>query len=288
MRLSSRSFAVLVAVLFLACGAPRAGGPASAPESTAADAPAAARGTGGELTVFAAASLSDAFESIGADFEERNPGVHVRFSFAGSQDLAQGIAQGAPADVFASANQKQMDAAVASGRVARESPRPLVRNRLVIVHPRENRARVTRIPDLARPGLRVVLAAEEVPAGRYALEFLAAAEADPRYGRGFKARVLRNVVSYEESVRSVYAKVALGEADAGVVYASDVRLDDADAVGVVPIPDALNRIATYPIAPLADSRNVAAARAFVAYVLSPEGQRTLQRYNFIPIADGAG
>ena len=230
------------------------------------------------LTVFAAASLSDAFNEIGRRFEAAYPGVSVVYNYAGSNQLATQIGQGAPADVFASADQTQMAAAVASGRVDAAAPQLLATNRLVVVYPADNPAGIMALPDLARPGTLLVLAAEAVPVGRYTLAFLDKASADPAFDAAYRDGVLGNVVSYEENVRSVLNKVALGEADAGIVYASD--LVGVEGVERLDIPDALNVSAAYPIAALNDSGQGDAAAAFVAFVLGAEGQAILADYGF--------
>ncbi len=230
------------------------------------------------LTVFAAASLTDAFSEIGRRFEAARPNVTVVYNFAGSNQLATQIGQGAPADVFASANLAQMDATVASGRIDAAAPRMFVTNRLVVIYPANNPAGIATLPDLARPGTLIVLAAEAVPVGRYALEFLDKAAADPAFGATFKDDVLGNVVSYEENVRSVLNKVALGEADAGIVYASD-RFG-VEGVAQLAIPDALNIVAEYPIAALNDSVHGNEAAAFIDFVLGAEGQSVLTAFGF--------
>ncbi len=236
----------------------------------------------GELVVLAASSLSDAFTEIGQAFQEARPGVTVTFNFAGSQQLAQQLGEGAPADVFASANQRQMQVAIDAGRIAAGSARVFVRNRLIVVFPADNPARIVVLHDLAMPGLRLVLAAAEVPAGQYTLEFLDNASADPAFGTDFRDEVLANVVSYEENVRAVLTKVLLGEADAGIVYSSDAAGQDAAQLGRRDIPDGLNVIAEYPIAPVTDSMNPGLAAAFVDFVLSPRGQAILGDHGFAP------
>ncbi len=242
----------------------------------------------GELNIFAAASLTDAFKEIGAKFEAANSGTKLTFNFAGSQQLAQQIGQGAPADVFASANNKQMDVVVEAGQVISGTQQAFVRNRLVVIYPKDNPAKLQTLKDLARPGLKLDLAAKEVPVGQYALDFLDKAGKDATYGAAFKDGVLKNVVSYEENVKAVLSKVALGEADAGIVYTSDIGGDAAARVGRIDIPDALNTIATYPIAPIKDSKNAGLAQKFVDYVLAPEAQAILARYGFIPATGAAG
>ena len=232
------------------------------------------------LTIFAAASLTEAFSAIGKLFEARNPGVTVAFNLAGSQQLAQQLAQGAPADVFASANDAQMNAAIKSGRIADGSQRTFAHNRLVVIAARNAARPIAVLQDLARPGLKIALAAKEVPVGQYALDFMDKASADAAFGSAFKANVLQNVVSYEENVRAVLAKVALGEADAGIVYTTDVVGNNAPQVVRVDIPNRLNTIASYPIASIADSANPQTAQAFVTLVLSPDGQAVLGKYGF--------
>lgn len=261
----------MFAVLFAARCAPgeaEIGAPPAAAETT--------------LTIFAAASLTDAFTEIGRAFEAATPGVTVAFNFAGSNQLATQIGAGAPADVFASANAAQMDAAVAAGRIAPDAPRVFATNRLVVVYPADNPAGIAALHDLAEPDTLVVLAAEEVPVGRYSLDFIDLAAADPVFGVAFREGVLSNVVSFEENVRSVLNKVALGEADAGIVYASDVV--GVEGVATLEIPDALNVVAEYPIAALNDSPHSDVARAFVDYLLSADGQRILAESGFGPVA----
>lgn len=236
--------------------------------------------TGMPLTVFAAASLSAAFDEIGNAFEAANPGTAVAISYAGSNQLATQIREGAPADVFASANQTQMDAAVESSRIDPDAVKIFVTNRLVVIYPASNPAGITSLQDLAKPGTLIVLAAGEVPVGRYSLEFLDLAAADPEFGEAFREAVLGNVVSYEENVRAVLNKVKLGEADAGIVYTSD--LYGVEGVDQLEIPDPLNILAQYPIAALNDSPNGEAAARFVSYVLSDAGQSILIDYGFGP------
>jgi len=237
------------------------------------------------LNVFAAASLTNAFGEIGENFAVANPGVEVVFNFAGSNQLATQIGQGAPADVFASANGTQMNVAIETGRIITGTQRTFVRNRLVVVTPSDNPAGLTGLQDLATPGLKLVFAAAEVPVGQYSLDFLDKAEADGTLGTGYKAAMIANIVSYEENVRAVLTKVSLGEADAGIVYTSDVGAA-AEEVAQIEIPDTLNTVASYPIAPLADSPNLALAQQFMDYVLAPEGQQVLVQYGFVA-SDGA-
>lgn len=237
------------------------------------------------LTVFAAASLTDAFTEIGNQFQTQHPHVEFSFNFGASNQLAQQLAAGAPADVFASANGAQMDVAIEAGRIASGSQQAFVRNRLVVIFPADNPANIQSLSDLAKPGLLLVLAAAEVPVGQYSLDFLVKAGQEPAFGPAYPDSVLANVVSFEENVRAVLSKVALGEADGGIVYGSDVTSEAAADVGRLDIPDDLNTIATYPIATLRDSQQAEMATAFVEFVLSAEGQGILGDYGFIP-ADG--
>lgn len=236
------------------------------------------------MTVLAAASLIESFTELGKMFETQNPGVKVSFNFAGSQQLAQQLDQGAGADVFASASPKYMDAAVTSKRVNKVDAKTFVKNRLVVIFPKDNPAGLKALTDLANPGLKLDLADKSVPVGQYALDFLDKAVKDPGFDPQFKVNVVKNVVSYEDNVKSVLTKVSLGEVDAGIVYVTDITAAAAAKVGKLDIPDALNIIATYPIAPISDSKNADLAKAFVALVLSPEGQQVMAKYGFIPAA----
>ncbi|HXF60161.1 MAG TPA: molybdate ABC transporter substrate-binding protein [Caldilineaceae bacterium] len=251
--------------------------PAGSPEATT---PPAA----GEVIIYAAASLTEAFGELGNRFRQRHPGTEAVFNFGGSQQLVQQLAQGAPADLFAPASYRQMETAIEAGLVVSDSVQLFARNRLVVIYPDDNPAGITSLQDLARPGLKLVLAAPEVPVGSYSLSFLEKASATIEYGPAYSSTVLANVVSYEQNVRAVLSKVALGEADAGIVYTSDLAADNAGRVGRIDIPDELNTIAEYPIAPVADAGQPALAQAFIDLVLSPEGQAILADYGFIPVA----
>ena len=233
------------------------------------------------LTVYAAASLTDAFKELGKVLEGSRPGLTVQFNFAGSQQLALQIEQGAPADVFASADQRWMDYAKEKGLVDGEST-VFARNRLVAIVPRANPARIGKLQDLARPGAKLVVAAEQVPAGKYSREALHNLADAPGFPPEYDRRVLANVVSQEENVKAVVAKVQLGEADGGLVYRSDVTPAVAPLVRVFEIPDPYNVIASYPIAVLTAAKNREAARLFVALVSSGAGQRALQQHGLLP------
>jgi molybdate transport system substrate-binding protein len=236
----------------------------------------------GELIVFAAASLTDAYESIADAFEANNPGVQILFNFGGSATLATQIVQGAPADLFASANNAQMTVAIEGGRIA-GSPRTFAKNRLALIVPVRNPADIHSLRDLATPGVKLIVAAPDVPVRTYTDAMLERMANDPAYGEDFLRAVLRNVVSEEPNVRQVSAKVALGEADAGIVYLSDVTPDIADDVLALPIPDVFNTIATYPIALINDTDQPELAQQFVDFVLSDAGQDILVKWNFISV-----
>lgn len=235
------------------------------------------------LTVFAAASLTDAFGAIEEAYEAQHPTVNVQLNLAGSQQLAQQLRLGAPADVFASANPIQMEAAIAAGRVAPDATHTFARNRLVVITPPDNPGGITDLRHLAGPGVRLVLADAAVPVGRYARQFLQNASRDPAWPASFEEDVLDRVASFEQNVRAVLTKVALGEADAGVVYVSDPGGADEAAVQVIHIPDRLNVAATYPIAPVRDSAHPEVAASFIDFVLTEPGQSHLAQYGFIPI-----
>lgn len=231
------------------------------------------------LTVYAAVSLTDAFIEIGEAFESSQPGTTVSFNFGGSQNLRTQIEQGAPADIFASANVKEMDALVTGDFVEADAANVFLTNQLVVILPKENPAEIVSLEDLAEPGLKLVLAAEEVPAGRYAREILEKLNAS--FGADYQAKVLANVVSNEDNIRQAVTKVQLGEADASIVYVSDaVAVPELQRIE---IPTEMNVVAEYPIAPLIGSSNPALASEFMAYVLSAEGQATLKKWGFTPV-----
>lgn len=231
---------------------------------------------GGTLTVFAASSLTDAFEELGKEFERRNPGDEVRFSFAGSSVLLAQIQQGAPADVFAPADETKMETAVEDELVA--EPVLFVKNRPVVVVPESNPSGIRELRDLAEPGLDLVLAQDGVPINEYAEEILR--NADARYGGDFEREVLENLVSREADVRAAANRVALGEADATFAYASDVTPGIRDEVRVIEVPQDLNVVASYPIAVVEGAPDPDPARRWVEFVLGDDGQRVLERWGF--------
>lgn len=264
---------VLLLALFLVGCAPAATPTASPTNSTATPSATAQSRT---LNVFAAASLTDAFTEIGKNFEAANPGVTVTFNFAGSQALQTQIEQGAPADIFASASESYMDTLVKDNYVAANAPQDFLNNKLVVILPKDNPAGLTALEDLAKPRIKIVLAAEAVPVGKYALQALDLMDA--KIGNNYKAKVLVNVVSNEDNVKQVVSKVQLGEADAGIVYTSDAVA--APELKTIEFPLDLNVVARYPIAPLTKSENADLAKAFIDYVLSTDGQTVLEKWGF--------
>jgi molybdate transport system substrate-binding protein len=216
------------------------------------------------ITVFAAASLTEAFTKVGADFTAAHPGVKVVFNFAGSQVLATQIGQGAPADVFASAAKKNMDA-VAS---LVGTPATFADNILEIVVAKGDPLGIHSLADLSKASLKVVLEAPSVPAGKYARQALDA------------LHITVKPVSLEDNVKAVVSKVSMGEADAGIVYVTDVQAAGSTVAGVQ-IPAAQNVVAHYPIAVVKASKHAGDAQAFVDYVLSAAGQQTLRGFGFL-------
>jgi molybdate transport system substrate-binding protein len=236
---------------------------------------------GGTLTIFAASSLIYAFGELGKTFEKQNEGVTVKQSFESSSTLLTQIQQGAPADVFASAAQEEMDTAVKDGLVAGD-PKVFVKNREIIMVPKDNPADIEEFWDVANPGVKLVLAQDDVPAADYARQILDKANAE--YGDGFEKKVLSNLVSREADVRASVNRVVVGDADATFGYKSDYTPDIRSRVKVVPIPPDLNIIATYPVAALKDARDPELAKKWVELVTSKEGQRVLKKWNFEPAA----
>ncbi len=246
----------LAAAFLVACGS--SGGSASGSSSPTLS---------GTISVFAAASLTDSFNALGAAFHRANPDVVLMMNYAGTPTLVTQIEQGAPADVFASADTTNMDRLKGDGFTT-GTPQVFARNKLEIVVAPGNPKGITGLADLAKPGVIYITEAPTVPAGKYALQALK------------MARVTVTPKSLETDVKSVVSKIELGEADAGVVYTTDVTAAGTKVSGV-PIPDADNVIATYPIVAVKSTTNAAAANALIAYVLSAAGQAKLQSFGFL-------
>lgn len=252
----TRLFAAALLVATVTVAVTACGGAGAAPASP---------GVSGQVDVFAAASLTAAFQEIGAGFEKANPGATTVFNFGGSSSLAGQVLQGAPADVFASADEANL-VRVVDGGAASGPVRPFAANRLVIVVPAGNPKGIRGLTDLAAPGLTVVLCAPAVPCGAYAQQALARAG----------ARVTPR--SQEQDVKAVVTRVGLGEADAGIAYATDVRAAGGRVQGVE-IPAAQNIVAVYPVVALRGPHQ-AAGRAFTDYLLGAPAQQVLARHGF--------
>ncbi|GAA3016375.1 molybdate ABC transporter substrate-binding protein [Streptomyces fulvorobeus] len=250
-RLATTVLSVALLVPLAACG------------SDGGDRDDASAAPGTRLTILAAASLTDAFRTAGTAYEKAHPGTEVTFSFAGSQELAAQVEQGAPADALVTADVRTMD-----GLASETGPSTVIaKNRLVIATGEGNPEGIRGLEDLTRSGLKVVLAAPEVPVGRYSKQIL-----DAR-------KLTVKPVSQETDVRAVLSKVALGEADAGLVYRTDAA-SDAGRVDAVDIPDAQNAVASYPAATLRQSENAEAATAFVQWLAGPQAQKILREEGF--------
>lgn len=253
----------------------------AATASPAAGSPAPNAPVSGDVVVFAASSLTDVFQDMVADFQQANPNARLTFNFGSSSQLATQLGQGAKADVFASADTIQMDNAKKADAIAGPD-HVFARNQLVLITPQDNPRKIAGVKDLAGNGVKFVTAQPSVPIGQYTDQMLDKANADAAtYGPDFRARVQANIVSREDNVRQVVSKVQLGEADAAVVYSTDATPQVRPQLEVLPIPDALQTLATYPIA-AAKGSNAAGGQAFVAYVLGAKGQATLSTWGFLP------
>jgi molybdate transport system substrate-binding protein len=222
----------------------------------------------GTLVVFAATSLTDAFDKIGAEFHQANPGVTVKFNYNGSSSLATSINQGAPADVFASAAPANMKTVTDAGNAA-DTPKTFASNQGEIMVEKGNPDHITSVSQLANPAVKVVVCAPEVPCGAVAPAILKNAD------------VTVKPVSQETNVGGVVTKVTLGEADAGIVYVTDVKANASKATGV-PIPANENDTTEYPIAEIKGAPNANAATAFISFVLGSQGQQVLASFGFMP------
>lgn len=238
------------------------------------------------LTVFAAASLAAPFHELAREVERTEPGVRVQLNLAGTQQLVAQLRQGARADVLAAADERTMAIADSSGLLAGPSV-VFAHNALAVIVPRTNPAGLARLEDLARPGIKLVICADAVPAGHYTRQLLARLALQPGFRKDFARRVLSNTVSEEEHVRAVFNKVQLGEADAGVVYRSDVSEQRTTQVRVLPVPEAANVLTAYPIAVLRSATDRARAERFVTLLRSAKGQAILTRHGMRPSHAGA-
>jgi len=256
-RVASAAVLAAAAVALAGCSAASAGAPPPTRSDTKVT---------GTVTVFAAASLTKTFTALGTAYEAAHPGAEVTFSFAGSSDLVSQLTAGAPADVFASADQANMRKAVA-GEVIEGSPVDFATNVLAIVVPPGNPAHVTRFADLASPSIKTVICAPQVPCGAATATVEKSSE------------VTLHAVSEESSVTDVLGKVSSGEADAGIVYRTDAEGAGA-RVESIPFPEAAKTVNVYPIAAVAHASNAGGAAAFIAYVTGPAGRKALAAAGF--------
>ena len=231
------------------------------------------------LTVFAASSLTDAFEAIGDAFEAANPGVTIRFNFAGSSTLATQLIQGARADVFASADSFQMGRVMDAGLITAQTE-TFASNRLVVVMPGVYPDSIESLLDLGEPGIRLVVASPGVPIRAYTDAMLDMMAEDAHFGPEYRENVQANIVSEESNVRQVLFKVLLGEADAGIVYQSDLNPDNQDHIIALPVPDSFTPEIRYPIAEPASAAAPELAASFITFVLSEAGQDILEEHGF--------
>jgi molybdate transport system substrate-binding protein len=235
-------------------------------------------GSDKKLTVFAAASLTESFNDMVKIFEKQT-GADVSFSFAGTQSLRTQIEQGAPADVFVSANTDHMKAVQKEGLV--KSYQPFVDNKMALIVPKHNPGDIHRFKDLATKDYKLILGVKNVPVGSYARKMLANAE--KTYGPDFKKKVMSHAVSFETDTKQVANKVAMGEADAGIVYVTDITPDIAKKVEQVKIPDRLNLTTTDTIAVVKNAPHLKLAKRWVEFVLSDSGQKMLAKHHLVPV-----
>jgi molybdate transport system substrate-binding protein len=263
---------LIIALLLAACGSNTSAGGSGTATPTASPV---------TLSVFAAASLTKSFNVIASNYHKLHPNVTIKPDYDSSAALEQQLANGAPADIFASADTTNMQKASQAGLVG--TSQIFARNRLVVILPAANPAHIATLKDLANPGVKVDLAAASVPVGKYARQVLDNMAKSSDYGSAYETAVLKNVVSEEENDQAIVQKVQLGEADAGIVYVSDINPATASQFSSIVIPDNFNVIAQYPIAVVKTSSHSSDAQAFMQYVLSSSGQSVLKQYNFIPV-----
>lgn len=270
MKYSPRTLLLLLVLctLLAACGG------ASATTSTPTPTPVT-------LNVFAAASLTESFTEISTQYHKLYPTITVKFNFAGSQILEQQIANGASADIFASADLANMQKASNAGLVG--NSQVFVKNKLAVIIPASNPGNISTLKDLAKKGIKIDIGAVTLPAGKYGRQVLDNMAKSPDYGPSYESAVLKNIVSEEDNVKAVVQKVQLGEVDAGFVYLTDVTAAVSNKVKIIDIPDTFNVIAQYPIAVVKNSSHATDAQAFVQYILSADGQAILVKYHFIAI-----
>lgn len=235
-----------------------------------------------QMTVFVASSLTDVFLDVREQFEARYPNIEINYSFGGSSTLSTQIREGAPADIFASANIQQMSIIEADGLLSDPSTF-FAYNQLVIIVPSDNPANIASLDDLKRSNLRIITATEGVPIRTYIAVLLDQLAESSIFGSQFREAFLANIVSEELNVRDVVAKIALGEGDVAIVYQSDVTSDMADELMTISLPTEFNPIVAYSIGILADGANQSIAQTFINFLASEEGQETFIRWGFLPV-----
>jgi len=235
-----------------------------------------------ELTVFAAASLTGALTGIAQEYETAHTDTKIVLNFDGSQALRTQIEQGAHADLFLSANTKHMTTLQGEDMIVNDSVRIFAKNKLALLVPKDNRANITSLSDLATPGIRLVMGTKEVPFGDYTRQMLGKMANDSAYGSAYQDAVMKNVISEEPAVTGLVARLRLGEADAGIAYASDVSEGDRELITTLPVPDQYNVIASYPLGIVQESKVKDQAAAFAQFISSPGGDAILSRYGFTP------
>ena len=271
------AFIAVLAAVLVACSSGSGSSPASSFAPSAA--PSGASGASGELQVYAAASLKAALDKAADAWHAANPGSTLTISTDSSSALETKIEQGAPADVFLSADttnpKKLVDGGLASGNVV-----PIAGNRLVIIVPKGNPAGIQSPKDLAKPGIKVIAAGDKVPITKYATQLVANLAREPGYPTDFAAAYAANVASQEDSVSGIVSKVELGEGDAGIVYVTDAK--GSDKVDTIDVPDAANVPAVYGGVVVKASQNQEGAKAFLDWLAGPDGQAILASFGFLP------
>jgi molybdate transport system substrate-binding protein len=235
-----------------------------------------------ELTVFCGAGLMGAFTEIGELYENLT-GIDVKFNFDGVPSLRAQIEQGAYADVLVSANLKHMNAMKAEGLIDNSTVVIFAQNKMAIIVPNHNPANISSLDDLATPGVKIIMGTKELPAGDYALQVLDKLADDPNFGQDYREQVLANIVSEETTVNRVVSKVALGEADAGFAFISDVSPQMVGKVTRISIPDEYNVVGDFPLGVLGQSEHPEEAQNFIDVVMSEDGQSFIAKYGFIPV-----
>lgn len=236
-----------------------------------------------ELIVFCGAGLTGAFNEIGQLYQNAS-GIAVEINFDGAPALRAQIEQGAYADLLAFADYRHMKALQLEGYINNSTVRTFAKNQMAVVVPLHNPANISSLADLASPGILILMGIEELPAGYHAREVLSKLANDSEYGPGYRDNVMANIVSLETTVNRIVSKVALGEADAGFAFTSDVSPTMVGKVTKISIPDRYNVAVDFPIGALKQSSHPREAQNFIDLVMSSQGQAVLKKYEFIPAA----